>query len=267
MPTEDRSADLMKALVAKLYGTITGDDEDIKLPRNKFVSWMLPGIPFDPVDFRYCSRGFNGTTAEEIKENYNQAFVLSKLFDFVPEVSREFVDFNMQQTLWTSTQDSISSIYKDVLNYSRVLNNELSDKEKEKLQKFRDLLTVTVQETDILTDEVREVTKPGKLTLAYTDKMNEYLQAADEYINLKIDAQSATGDDPEAKRRVHEWANKAKFLRKSLEAAEMAWVSQGYKNEYEIINAYIDQVTRKNLVLYKQDLIRKFESALLTHAD
>ena len=54
------------------------------------------------------------------------------------------------------------------------------------------------------------VTKPGKLTLAYTAKMMEYIEAADEYMNLKIDAQSTTGDDPEAKRRVHAWAAKSK---------------------------------------------------------
>ena len=42
------SSDLMQALVAKLYGTITGNDPAIKLPRNKFVTWMMPGIPFGP---------------------------------------------------------------------------------------------------------------------------------------------------------------------------------------------------------------------------
>ncbi|MCG8604937.1 hypothetical protein MJD09_08065 [bacterium] len=264
---KDHSADLMQALMAKLYTTITGDDEDIKMPRNKFVSWLLPGIPFVPKDFRFCVKGFNGETAEEIKESYQQAFVLSKFLDFIPDVSREFVDFEMQQTIFTTTQDSISSVYKDVLNYSRVLNNEISDKEKEKLQKFRDLLQVTVEEEDILTGETTTVTKPGRLTLAYTAKMMEYLEAADDYMSLKIDAMSATGDDPEAKRRVHAWAQKSRFLRHKMNAAYMAWVSQGYKQEYEKINAYIDQVTRKSLVLYKQDLIRKFEAGAISAVD
>ncbi|GEM_PF-968613 len=308
---KDHSADLMKALVAKLYGTITGDDEDIKMPRNKFVSWFLPGIPFEaydppepirrepseeaegeaggetseesseetrpaPVgetrpprpggDFRFCMKGFTGETAEEIQQNYHQAFVLSKLFDFVPEVSREFVDPAMQQTIFTTTQDTISSVYRDVLNYSRVLHSELSDKEKAKLQKFRDLLTVTKEVEDIVTEEKKTVSEPGKLTIAYSAKMVEYMEAADQYMNLKIDAMAATGDSPEAKRRVHEFAQKSKFLRNKMEAAYMAWVSQGYKNEYEQINAYIDQVTRKDLVLYKQDLIRKLEAGLMTSA-
>lgn len=261
---KDHSADLMQALMAKLYATITGNDGNIKMPRNKFVTWMLPGIPFEAKDFLYCAKGLIGETAEQTQELAHQAFVLSKLFDFVPDVNNEFVDTTMQQTLFTSTQDNISSVYRDVLKYSRVLNNELSDKEKEKLQKFRNLLMVTKEIEDIITDEKKMVTEPGPLTLAYTAKMNDYIEAADEYMNLLIDAQSAKGNDPEAIRRVAAWTNKSKFIRKKMEAAEMAWVSQGYKNEYEIINAYIDQVTQKSMVLYKQDLLRKFNSSLLT---
>ncbi|MBK6539140.1 MAG: hypothetical protein IPG09_15710 [Ignavibacteria bacterium] len=98
--------DLMNALVAKLYATITGNDGSIKTPRNKFVSWFLPGIPFGPEDFTFCSKGFIGNTAEETLNLYHQGFVLSKLFDFVPDVSRQFIDNSMQQTIFTSSQDS-----------------------------------------------------------------------------------------------------------------------------------------------------------------
>ena len=261
---KDHSADLMQAMMAKLYGTITGNDGNIKIPRNKFVSWMLPGIPFQPKDFQFCSKGLIGNTAEETQDLQHQAFVLSKLFDYIPDVNNQFVDSKMQQTVFASTQDSISSVYRDVLKYSKVLDNQLSATEKEKLEKYRNLLTVTKETEDIITGEMKTVTEPGPLTLAYTAKMNDYIDAADEYMNLLIDAQSAKGNDPEAIRRVAAWTNKSKFIRKRMEAAEMAWTSQGYKNEYEQINAYIDQVTQKSMVLYKQDLLRKFNSALLT---
>lgn len=263
----DVSEDLMRALMQKLYKTITGNsDGAIKMPRNKFVSWYMPGIPMDPADFLYCAKGFGGNTAEEVSQLYHQAFILSKLFDFVPEVSTDpqFVSHDMQQTLFTSTQDSISSVYRDVLKYSRVLHNELSDKEKEKLQKFRNLLTVTKEQEDIITGEKKQVSEAGPLTIAYTAKMNDYIDAADEYMNLLIEAQSAKGESPEAIRRVAAFANKSKFIRRKMEAAEMAWVSQGYKNEYETINAYINQVTQKSMVLYKQDLLNKFNQGLLT---
>lgn len=261
---KDNSADLMHACMAKLYATITGNDGNVKMPRDKFVSWMLPGIPFTPADFRFCSKGLIGDSAEDTRARQHEAWVLSKLLDFVPDVNSQFVDASMQQTLFSTTQDTISAVYRDVLRYSKVLDNKLSAAEEEKLARFRNLLTVTKESEDIITGEMRQVTEPGPLTLAYTAKMNDYIDAADEYMNLLIEAQSAKGTDPEAVRRVAAFTNKSKFMRKKMEAAEMAWVSQGYKNDYESINAYINQVTQKSMVLYKEDLLRKFNNALLT---
>jgi hypothetical protein len=257
----DRSADLMKALMAKLYATVTGNDPSIKLPRSKFVSWCSPGIPFMNEDFNFCAKGTVGATAEETGLLQHQGWTLSKIFDYVPEVGegKGFIDKSMQQTMWASTQDTISKVYGDVLRFSKVLNNELTDDEKARLKKFRDLLVVT--EPNIL-GEMK--TKPSPMVDAYFTMMNDYLDAADEYSNLIIDAQSAKGQDPEAIRRVQAFAQKNKFLKKKLEAAEGKWISQGYKNEYEQIVAYIAQVTEKSLVLYKEDLKQKYAASLQT---
>lgn len=262
--TTENNADLMQALIAKLYSIVTGNDDAIKIPRNKYLSWFLPGVTFTPEDFRYCATGFSGNTVEEIKNAYHQAFVLSSLFDYIPDTSTGFVQPEMQQTIFAGTGDKISSVYNDVLKYSKVVNRPLSETEEAKLKKFRDLLTVEVQETNILTDEVTTKSKPGKLTVAYIEKMEAYLSVADELMNIKIDALAATGNDPESRRRVYAYAEKSKFLMKRLDAAEMAWVAQGYKNEYEIINAYIAQVNEKSMLLYKEDLKRKFNSSLQT---
>ncbi|MGF2413642.1 hypothetical protein [Ferruginibacter sp.] len=254
---------LMQALVAKLYATITGNDPAVKLPRNKFVTWMMPGIPFSTTDFSFCSRGFVGDTAEQTQLLYHQAFVLSKLFDFVPEVNTQFLSDDMQQAIFTTTQDTISSIYKDVLTHSKVVNIEPTEEQKEKIKRFRDLLVVTKEETNIVTGEKRTITHPGPLTIAYNEKMNDYITAADEYMNLLIDAQSARGSDTEAIRRVQAFASKQNFMVQKMQAAEMAWTSEGYRNEYEEINAYIQQVTQRSMVLYKADLLQKLESSIL----
>jgi hypothetical protein len=76
-------------------------------------------------------------------------------------------------------------VYRDILKYSKVVNLELSDKEKKKLQKFRDLLTVTKEIEDIITEEKRTVTEDGPLTLAYYSKMDDWINAADDYTQLK----------------------------------------------------------------------------------
>jgi hypothetical protein len=172
----------------------------------------------------------------------------------------------VDQHIFPSTQDTISSVYRDVLKHSKVVNLELTSKEKEKLKKFRDLMTVTKEVEDLFSGEKKTVIEPGPITIAYLQKMNDYIDAADEYMDLLIDAQSAKGSDPEAIRRVAAWANKSKFIRKKMEAAEMAWTSQGYKNEYEQMNAFINQVTQRSMVLYKEDLLRKFEAARLSSA-
>ncbi len=258
------SADLMQALVAKLYATITGSNPSIKLPRNKFVTWMLPGIPFDQKDLAFCSKGLTGDTAEETLNLYHQAFVISKLCDYVPEIGNQFLDKEMQQSVFTTTQDTISSIYNDILKYSKVVSIEPTEEEKEKIKKYRDLLTVTKEVKDIVTDEMKTVTQPGPLTIAYNQKMNDYIEAADEYMNLLIDSQSAKGSDPEATRRVQAFANKQKFLIKKITAAESAWISEGYKSEYEEINGYIQQVTQRSMVQYKADLLSKLLMASLS---
>lgn len=261
---KDVSADLMQALVAKLYGTITGDNEDIKMPRNKFVTWMLPGLPFMPEDFTFCSKGMIADTAEETRDRYHKAWNLSKLFDFVPDISNQFLDADMQQTIFTSTQDTISALYSDVIKYSKVVDMQLSDKEKEKLEKFRNLMIVKKTKKNIVTDEEEIHEEPGPMVVAYNTKMSEYLDAANEYMNLLIDAQAAKGNDPEAIRRVAAFANNSKNVRKKVEAAWMAWISQGYKNEYEEINAYIEQVTQKSMVLYKKELQEDLKHGKLT---
>ena len=79
----------MQALIAKLYATITGMMAISKYPGDKFVTWLLPGIPFVPQDFLFCSKGMVGDTAEQMMALQHQEFVISKLFDYIPDVGTE----------------------------------------------------------------------------------------------------------------------------------------------------------------------------------
>lgn len=248
--------------MTKLYNIVTGSNESIKIPRNTYVSWLMPSIPLAPEDLAYCAQG-TGT-----QELLHEAFVFSKLFDMIPGLPKtgdtniKFLNTDqMLQTINMNNQDTISSVWQDILRFSEVVDIERSDDVKAKLQHYRDLLTVTTEETNIVTGEKMTKIKDGPLTIEYTKKMHEYTAAADAYMNLLIDAQCATGDDPESKRRIAEWKYKSKFLRNNMDAAYMAWVADGYKNEFEEINAYIDMVTRNSMVLYKEDLVKKMDAA------
>jgi hypothetical protein len=262
----DQSEQLMKGLMLKLYKTVTGSDTNIKIPRNKFVSWFMPGIPFSAEDFGFCQIGFtsratadsssNGVpldAAQDIREKYHQAFMLSCLLNFIPEVpepnnqASEFRDSEkMLQTMYATSQDTISSVWSDVLKYSRVIDLELSEAEKQKIEEKRNFLVAK--------------------KLDYFSKMAEYISAADDYYNLLNAAQSATGNDSESRRIVNEFATRSGLKIALMNAKYMEWEGLGFKNEYEKANGYLEQVAQKSMILYKTDLQRKFERAKLTSA-
>src|SRR5579884_3931874 len=109
---KDDSEDLMKALMKKLYSQITGNDGNVKIPRNKYVSWLMPGMPFTERDFLFCSKGIIGSSAEETNDLAHQAWTISRLFDYVPDIpdtsiNNFFADGGkLPQTVYMTTQDS-----------------------------------------------------------------------------------------------------------------------------------------------------------------
>jgi len=74
----------------------------------------------------------------------------------------------------------------------------------------------------------------------------------------RIDALSA--DNQKA---VQYWAINANILRNKVKAAMADWVSSGYKNDYEQIAAFIDQVMQRDMSLLKaqyRDDLEKHDS-------
>ena len=261
--------ELMEALMSNLYAVLTNDDTINNIARNKSVSWFLPGLPFLPTDFDFCSKGLRSdeADADEVHRLYTQAYNISKLFDFIPDT---FVESDkLSQTIFTTSQDTISSVYGDILMYSQVVAQELTPEQKEKIEKFRNLMSVTkeVEKVDLITDAVtiEQVTDDTPLTIAYFEKQAEYEMAFLEYANLIIDGLSATGKDPEAVRRVQAAARLTNLYKNKVDSVYKRWISQGYKNEYEQMNAYINQITQRDMVLYKDRLQARYDGGLLTN--
>jgi hypothetical protein len=115
---------------------------------------------------------------------------------------------------------------------------------------------------DLITDEEKEVTQDGPMIQAYNDKMATYLAERISYNNKRIAADSATG--PAGVAAVADWASNAELYWLKAKAARDAWVSGGYRNEVDQINAFIDQVTRRSLQLWKQGLVEDLEKAELS---
>ena len=93
----------------------------------------------------------------------------------------------------------------------------------------------------------------------YHEKMAAYEAAVLEYNARRIKALAASSPED-----VHYWSLNANILRNRVRAAMADWVSNGYKNDYEAIAAFINQVMRRDMALLKEQYRDDLEKAQLT---
>lgn len=245
-------------LLAQLYEIVTGGDGQVPPSRDNFISWCTPGIPFMPEDFTFGIKGLGGgQTAEEEKLLVQQAFNFAQSVDFVPDATGIYMQ-DPQQAIFRTAETRMSHIYGEILRLSKVVANDITEEEKAKVEKFRNLLRVTKQVKNIITDEITDVTQDSPVLQAYNERMAAYITAALIYNGKRIAAQSASGTD---KAPVLDFSNNAKLYRLQVKAAEDAWTASGFKNEVDQMNAYINQVTQRDMVLWKQRLLEMFGDA------
>jgi hypothetical protein len=287
---------LVTSIMAKLYDVLTNGDETVPQSEDNFFTWATPGIPVEEGDFDFLTQGLTGVVkkaavaeivgvgapgaagegaaptgsveltpamldqlrAEDSARLYMQAENLARLVDFVPDVSsatnQQFARLNV-----LNNEGSMSDIYRYVLRMSQVARTELPAATKATIERFRKLLNVTTIKKDLVDQSETEVSEPSPLVKAYFEKMAAYEQAALEYNNRRIAALAAT--DPRA---VHDWALNASILRNRVKHAMNDWVTNGYKNDYEKIAAFIDQVMQRDMSMLKQEYREELEKARLT---
>ncbi|HTI76486.1 MAG TPA: hypothetical protein VL634_15920 [Mycobacterium sp.] len=246
----------------QMYNILAGGDDTVPPSKDAFITWCQPGLPFQASDFGFAARGIGtGGTAEEDKLLLQQAYNFASLIDFIPDVKAAYTG-DRQDGVWRNDSGArLSEIYGQILKFSKVVNNELTDEQKAKLEKFRNLLRVTRKVKDIVTDEEKEVTEDGPALKAYKDYQMKYIAAALNYNNKRIAAQAAMGE--EGKQAVADWSNNAELYRLQVNSAADDWTSGGYRNDIDRINAYIGQTTEKSMLLWKQNLERYYNEAVV----
>lgn len=196
--------------------------------------------------------------ASDTAQLYVQAEALSRIVDFVPDVARinndQFAKFAVM-----NDEGTLSEIYERTLKMSQVMQSELPDDVKKKIEHLQGLLIAKTVKTDLITGDKTEVSGVSPLVQVYNEKMAAYDAAALEYNSYRIDG--LAGNDPKA---VTFWALNAHILRDKVKAAMADWISSGYKNEYEEIAAYISQVEGRSLTLLKQAYLDDLDKAKLT---
>jgi hypothetical protein len=273
--------------MGKIYNILTNGDDTVPKSEDNFFSWATPGIPIEPTDFDFLSQGLTGVVkkaaldeiragagegtkveldpalleslrAQDTAKLYMQAENFARLVDFVPDCA---VNTNGQFAAMSimNNEGTLSDRYEYILRMSQVMETELPEETKQKIEKFRGMLTVTKTKKDLIDDTEIQVIEPSPMVITYNQKMGEYENAALEYNARRIDA--LTADNAKA---VHYWAMNANVLRNKVKAAMADWVSNGYKNDYERISAFIDQVMQRDMALLKQQYRDDLEKARIT---
>ena len=200
----------------------------------------------------------NQLRAQDTNAVYQQAEQLARIVDIVPDVSQinnqQFAQFAIQ-----SSEGTLSDRYRLVLQMSQVMAQQLDQATQDKIAQFRGLLQTTTQKTDIITGAVTNVVGPSTLVQAYNTKMAAYDAAALQYNSARIAA--LAGNDPAA---VQNWAINANILRNQVTAAMDDWITNGYKNDYEEIAAFISQVMQRDMSMLKQQYEQDVVNATLT---
>jgi hypothetical protein len=278
---------MVNSIMGKLYNILTNGDDTVPQSEDNFFSWATPGIPIEAGDFEFLSQGLTGIVkkakldeirgaesatdkpeispqmleslrAQDTAGLYMQAENFARLVDFVPDLAsttnNQFARLSVM-----NNEGTLSERYEYILRMSQIMKTELPEDTKQKIEKFRSLLSVTKTKKNLIDDTETQVTEPSPLVVVYNQKMGEYENAALEYNSHRIDA--LTADNVKA---VHYWAINANILRNKVKAAMADWVSNGYKSDYEQIAAFIDQVMQRDMALLKQQYRDDLEKARLT---
>ncbi|MGX1541195.1 hypothetical protein [Streptomyces adustus] len=244
-----------------MYDTLCGGDGSLPPSKSSFITWCMPGLPYTEQDFDFAANGLGtAATAEGEKQMLQHAFNWAMQVDFLPDPRAAYTNDKQQGVYRNDAGLRLSEIYGQILKFSKVVDQELTDDQKAKLEKFRGLLRTTRKVKDLVTDEEKEVTEDSPLMSAYNQKMAEYVTARLAYNNKRVAAAAATG--PEGRGAVTDWASNAQLYLMQAKAAENAWITGGYRNDVDEINAYISQVTEKSMTLWKEHLKTFYDDAL-----
>jgi hypothetical protein len=111
----------------------------------------------------------NQLLAQDTARLYMQAENFARIVNFVPDVSsfnnNQFARLNVM-----NNEGTLSDVYDFTLRMSQVMQSDLPDDVKQKIAKFRSLLTTTVTKTDLITGEKTDVQQPSPLVQLYNQK-------------------------------------------------------------------------------------------------
>ncbi|MCB0334832.1 MAG: hypothetical protein KDD62_00960 [Bdellovibrionales bacterium] len=276
---------MMNSILGKISDALlNGDGEVVPLSNDHYLAFLSVGLPLSPDTFNYAIEGFGGVMrnnvdpekldesvtphddaaasdpaqlAADARRKYQAADAFSALCDLVPDTSG-IVDSG-RINVW-NPETRISYAYALALQFSQVYNIEPDEETKRKLDRWRSLLQTTKIEKDLVTEEEVEITTESELVTKYREKMLAYYGEALAYNTMRISA--LAGQDEQA---VHQFAINGPLMQMKVRAAENDWISNGYRDTYDRINAAIAAVEGRSFALLKQRYKEDFVRSILTN--
>ncbi|MEP0873832.1 hypothetical protein NDA01_29420 [Trichocoleus desertorum AS-A10] len=281
---------IMNSVLGKISDVLlNGDGKVIPRSDDHYLAFCSPGYPLTEDFFNYALEGFGGIVrrgvnpnkldqtvgpeegkteegssevdtaalAADARRKYMAAETFAALCDLVPDTSG-IVNSGRINT-W-NPETRISHAYALALQFSQVYNVEPDAATKSKLERWRSLLQETKKEVDLVTEEEVEVLRETALVQKYREKMLAYYGEALAYNTMRISA--LAGQDEQA---VHQFAINAPLMQMKVRAAENDWISNGYRDTYDRINAAIAAVEGRSFALLKQRYKEDFVRSILTN--
>ncbi|PEO28692.1 hypothetical protein [Bacillus toyonensis] len=121
---------------------------------------------------------------------------------------------------------------------------QFSNVEKEKIEKFRNLLYVKRTKKHLIYGDTYEVIEEAPMMITYKEKMQNYLKYSKKYREAETSLLHLTNAG------VIVDGMDTRFEKQMMLTAHDEWITSGYKNEVEEMSAYINQVTQRSLFYY-----------------
>ena len=121
---------------------------------------------------------------------------------------------------------------------------QFSKVEKEKIEKYRNLLYVKRTKEHLIYGDTYEVIEEAPMMITYKEKMKNYLEFSQKYQTSLLHLTNAGA--------IMNWMQdpRPRIEKQLMLTAHDEWITSGYKNEVEEMSAYIDQVTQRSLFYY-----------------
>jgi hypothetical protein len=183
----------------------------------------------------------------------------SRLVDFIPN-ARPTQDssqwsatpddgkYKHVSVVYAQTNRTLSQVYKDTLERCEVAADELTDAQKEAIERARALLGQEVEVEGILGGKEIEY-RDSRAMIMYTAKKLAYENAVIDYASRLARANNGTAAD------LVEWQRSGGIYRNRATQALRDWEATGYKSDIEHAQAQISHILGSSMVRWKENLV------------